>query len=57
MMTKDELARLRRQMHRRIRVVLAQRRMTAMSVSLANRDKAQPADEPAGASGEPTPED
>jgi hypothetical protein len=38
MMTKDEMARLRRQMHRRIRVVLAQRRaVTTLPVSLAER--------------------
>jgi hypothetical protein len=55
MMTKDEMARLRRQMHRRIRVVLAQRRVD----TLAARVPRQRSDEPTGGSaeGEPAAED
>jgi hypothetical protein len=51
MMTTNELARMRRQMHRRIRVVLALRRADAPA-SLQ-----RPADRPAGGSAEPTPQD
>jgi hypothetical protein len=53
MMTKDEMARLRRQMHRRIRVVLAQRRVDTLAV----RTPRQRDEEPDGPSGEPAPED
>lgn len=66
MISKSEMARLRRQMHQRIRVVLAQRRMAAMPVSVTGRHESvavqdvprQRADEPAGrsAAGEPAPE-
>jgi hypothetical protein len=50
MMTTNELARMRRQMHRRIRVVLALRR--AYAPAAVQRS----ADPPAGRSAEPTPE-
>jgi hypothetical protein len=62
MMTKDEMTRLRRQMHRRIRVVLAQRRVATMPVSLAERSESAgirdvPRQRDGEPSGEPAPED
>jgi hypothetical protein len=52
MMTSSELARLRRQMQRRIRVVLAQRR-----VENPIHPPRQRTGRSSGASGEPAPED
>jgi hypothetical protein len=52
MMTSSELARLRRQMQRRIRVVLAQRRVDTPVSTPRQRTG-----EPDGTSGEPAPED
>jgi hypothetical protein len=52
MMTSSELARLRRQMQRRIRVVLAQRRVD--TPVHAQRDCTE---HPPGDSGEPAPQD
>jgi hypothetical protein len=51
MMTKDEMARLRRQMQQRIRVVLAQRRLDTLAVQAPRQrtDESEP--------GEPAPED
>jgi hypothetical protein len=53
MMTSHELTRIRRQMHRRIRVIIAQRRITAAHHRALRRNE-QPAttERPA----EPTPE-
>jgi hypothetical protein len=54
MMTQSEMARLRRQMHRRIRVVLAQRRL---DIPDTVRAPCQPGEPVPGRSAEPAAED
>jgi hypothetical protein len=55
-MTQQEMTRLRRQMQRRIRVVLAQRRLDAPDPVHTSGRPAEPAPPP-GRSAEPAPED
>lgn len=59
MMTQGEMTRVRRQMQRRIRVVLAQRRLGASGVVRAPRPRTPPESAPdrSAESAEPAPED